>query len=146
MIHTFTIKNFKLFEELKLSGLERITLLGGPNNIGKSTFLEAVYLNHDIDNPLMFTQHLGFRGIVAFKVTAESLFAPLFHNFDTGRVIHLEDEAAKGGVGLQMRETGVPGRRPAAWARRGAAPGISNEVIGANWAGTVQLPTLTVCG
>ncbi|MCH8148506.1 MAG: ATP-binding protein [Planctomycetes bacterium] len=113
MMHTFTIKNFKLFEELELSGLERITLLGGPNNIGKSTFLEAVYLNHDINNPLMFTQHLGFRGIVAFKVTAESLFAPLFHDFDTGRAIHLEAEAAKGAFGLQIRESGASGRRTA---------------------------------
>ena len=113
MIHTFSIKNFKLFKELKLSGLERITLLGGTNNIGKSTFLEAVYLNHDINNPLMFTTHLGFRGIVAFRVTSESLFAPLFHKFDAGRAIRLEAEASKGAFGLQIRESSVPGKRTA---------------------------------
>ena len=113
MIHTFTIKNFKLFEELKLSGIERVTLLGGPNNIGKSTFLEAVYLNHDINNPLMFTQHFGFRGIVAFKVTSEFLFAPLFHDFDTGQAIYLEAKVTDGAFGLQIRESGIPGMRTA---------------------------------
>jgi len=113
MIHTFSIKHFKLFKELKLSGLERITLLGGLNNVGKSTFLEAVYLNHDINNPLMFTMHLGFRGIVALKVTPESLYAPLFHEFDTGRAIHLEAKATEGAFGLQIRESGVTGMRTA---------------------------------
>lgn len=131
MIHTFSIKNFKLFEELELSGLERITLLGGPNNIGKSTFLEAVYLNHDINNPLMFTQHLGFRGIVAFKVTAESLFAPLFHDFDTGRAIHLEAKVTKGAFGLRIRESSATGMRTAAITSSGELLTPANGAVAA---------------
>ncbi|MCV6638106.1 AAA family ATPase [Candidatus Albibeggiatoa sp. nov. NOAA] len=40
-----TIKNFKCFTDLHLEGFERVNLIGGKNNVGKTAFLEAVELN-----------------------------------------------------------------------------------------------------
>lgn len=38
----FSIRNFRLFEELELSGLRRVNLFVGKNNTGKSALLEAL--------------------------------------------------------------------------------------------------------
>ncbi len=39
------IENFKCFDKLKVEGLERVNLIGGENNVGKTAFMEAVFLN-----------------------------------------------------------------------------------------------------
>ena len=44
MLHSFLIKNFRLFEMLKIERLGRLNLMVGRNNSGKSAFLEAVEL------------------------------------------------------------------------------------------------------
>lgn len=40
---TLTIEGFRLFEQLKLTDLAAVNILFGPNNIGKSAILEAVF-------------------------------------------------------------------------------------------------------
>ena len=37
-------KNFKCFEELEFDGLKRVNLIGGKNNVGKTSFMEGVNL------------------------------------------------------------------------------------------------------
>jgi len=39
------IKNFKCFEDFKAEGFGRVNLIGGKNNVGKTAFMEAVYVN-----------------------------------------------------------------------------------------------------
>ncbi|MDF1584677.1 MAG: AAA family ATPase, partial [Methyloprofundus sp.] len=43
-INEITIKNFKCFKDIRLEGLQRVNLIGGKNNIGKTSFMEAVEL------------------------------------------------------------------------------------------------------
>jgi AAA15 family ATPase/GTPase len=43
-IKNITIENFKCFQHLHIEGMERINLIGGKNNVGKTAFLEAVEL------------------------------------------------------------------------------------------------------
>lgn len=43
-IKNIAIENFKCFEKLHIEGMERINLIGGKNNVGKTAFLEAVEL------------------------------------------------------------------------------------------------------
>jgi AAA15 family ATPase/GTPase len=45
MINTVDLINFKCFEELHVEGLQRVNLIGGKNNIGKTSFLEAIELH-----------------------------------------------------------------------------------------------------
>jgi hypothetical protein len=42
MINTVDLINFKCFEELHVEGLKRVNLIGGKNNIGKTSFLEGL--------------------------------------------------------------------------------------------------------
>ncbi len=39
------IENFKCFENFKASGFKRVNLIGGKNNVGKTAFMEACYIN-----------------------------------------------------------------------------------------------------
>jgi AAA15 family ATPase/GTPase len=44
-IKDIEIKNFKCFEDFRAEGFGRVNLIGGKNNVGKSTLLEALYIN-----------------------------------------------------------------------------------------------------
>ena len=44
MLESFQIRNFRLFEHLQVERLNRVNLIVGHNNVGKSTFLEALEL------------------------------------------------------------------------------------------------------
>jgi len=46
MYKSFTIKNFKNFKSLELNDLERVNLIIGKNNSGKSSLLEAILLHN----------------------------------------------------------------------------------------------------
>ena len=43
-IKNIEIKNFKCFKDFKAEGFGRVNLIGGKNNVGKTAFMEAVYL------------------------------------------------------------------------------------------------------
>ncbi len=45
MLKEIEIQNFRCFEQIKISGFERINLIGGKNNAGKTALLEALFLN-----------------------------------------------------------------------------------------------------
>lgn len=45
MIKDIEIENFRCFEHTKIEGFERVNLIGGKNNSGKTALLEAILLN-----------------------------------------------------------------------------------------------------
>ena len=44
MLKEIEIQNFRCFEQIKISGFERVNLIGGKNNAGKTALLEALVL------------------------------------------------------------------------------------------------------
>ncbi len=44
-IKNIEIKNFKCFKDFKAKGFKRVNLIGGKNNVGKTAFMEACYVN-----------------------------------------------------------------------------------------------------
>jgi AAA15 family ATPase/GTPase len=44
-IKNIEIKNYKCFNDFKAEGFGRVNLIGGKNNVGKTAFMEAVYVN-----------------------------------------------------------------------------------------------------
>ncbi len=44
MLRDLTIQGYRCFKDFHIDGLARVNLLVGPNNAGKTSFLEAVYL------------------------------------------------------------------------------------------------------
>jgi len=44
-IKNIEIKNFKCFKDFKADGFKRVNLIGGKNNVGKTAFMEACWIN-----------------------------------------------------------------------------------------------------
>ena len=63
MINALTISGFKGFTELELPHLSRITLLGGRNNAGKTSVLEALFTLFDRLNPQMMLRQYAWRNV-----------------------------------------------------------------------------------
>lgn len=81
MITAVTIENFKGFKKLQLPELSRITLLGGSNNVGKSSVLEALFLFHIKAQPEILFNHLILRGVSAASFEADTVLAPAFRDY-----------------------------------------------------------------
>ncbi|HBA9386769.1 TPA: AAA family ATPase, partial [Escherichia coli] len=47
MLNKIVLENFKGYERLELDKLQRVNLIAGMNNTGKTSILEAIYLHHD---------------------------------------------------------------------------------------------------
>jgi len=63
MLTSFTIKNFRCFRELTIEPLERVNLIGGKNNVGKTALLEAIHLHCLPDKPDLWIKVHKLRGI-----------------------------------------------------------------------------------
>ena len=81
MLKDITIKNYKLFKSFSVKDLPRILLVGGKNNCGKTSFLEAIFFVFDSQNPDMFIKSLAWRGLNTIPNDPQSILAPSFHNF-----------------------------------------------------------------
>ena len=44
MLEELSIRNYRIFRELKIDQLRRINLIAGSNNSGKTSLLEAIFL------------------------------------------------------------------------------------------------------
>lgn len=89
MIKSVEINNFKGLSNFRLDNLSYINLFGGKNNAGKTSFLEALFLFHDRQNPNMLLRQINWRGIHGITVAPEVLFAPIFKNFDLNNRIDM---------------------------------------------------------
>ena len=64
MIRNLSIESFRGFESIDISDMNRITLISGRNNVGKSSILEALFLIMDHSSSDSFGKINGFRGSV----------------------------------------------------------------------------------
>ena len=62
------IKNFKCFKDFKADGFKRVNLIGGKNNVGKTAFMEACYINVSAQNIKAF-----IHGLSNIKLMRETL-------------------------------------------------------------------------
>lgn len=53
------IKDFKCFKDFKADGFKRVNLIGGKNNVGKTAFMEACYINLHAKNINSFSKALS---------------------------------------------------------------------------------------
>ncbi len=89
MITSFKIENFKGFCELELP-LSRITLLGGGNNVGKTSVLEALFTFFSRYDPQILTRLLALRGVNSLPPSPEMMWGAVFHDFDMTRPLSLQ--------------------------------------------------------
>lgn len=113
MYRSFTIRNFRCFDELTLSDLARVNLVAGKNNVGKTALLEAIFLHCGAYNPELAIRVNAFRGIESVQVelfpSAETPWHSLFRDFDAKGTIELEGWDHKGTRRtLRIRTTSEP--------------------------------------
>ncbi len=95
MIKDFTIEGFKGFPHIKLNRITQFTLIGGKNNFGKSSLLEAMFLFLDRRNIAMFVRQQAWRGVTMIPAEAAFLWGPFFYDFDLGKPIRLSIDSKK---------------------------------------------------
>ena len=84
MLDSFQISNFRLFHLLKVERLNRVNLITGMNNSGKSTFLEAIELYASNASPVVLLDLVESR-----QETWFSEAQPRSQNFTGNSVRHL---------------------------------------------------------
>ena len=84
MLESFQINNFRLFQHLEVRKLNRVNLIVGKNNAGKSTFLEAVKLYASNASPTVLLDLVESR-----QETWFSEAQPHSQNFISNSVRHL---------------------------------------------------------
>jgi AAA15 family ATPase/GTPase len=72
MIQEFKIENFKGFKNLAVSNIARINLIGGKNNVGKTSLLESIFTFYDRYNPDIFIKNAMQRGMTSFSINEDS--------------------------------------------------------------------------
>jgi AAA15 family ATPase/GTPase len=89
------IQNFRCFEKLKVEGLKQFNLIVGRNNVGKTTFLETLYILAGTSGELVFRVDL-FRGMPGIMINlsgtgaTESPLSSFYYNFNSQNEIVLQ--------------------------------------------------------
>jgi hypothetical protein len=97
MFRSFTVKNFRCFRELTLTDLERVNLIGGKNNVGKTALLEALFLHVGANNPDLPLDINLLRGVAQLRLDTQELWQWLFfeRRIDDPIEIVSRDEAGR---------------------------------------------------
>ena len=84
MFTSIFINNFRCFEELSIESFDRVNLIAGKNNVGKTALLEAIFLLTGGANITLVFTLAALGGIHNFNQSAmgELLFDPLFSKLD----------------------------------------------------------------
>lgn len=109
MYRSFEVKNFKCFEGLKISGLRRINLITGTNNVGKTALLEALFVHCGAYNPGLALRINSLRGIDVMEIEIAKWgvtpWDSIFRDYRTSKSVELigeNDNASRRMVGLRI--------------------------------------------
>lgn len=67
MYKSLELKNFRCFQRLEIQDLERVNVIAGTNNVGKTALLEALFLHCGAYNPALTVKVSAFRGIESVR-------------------------------------------------------------------------------
>lgn len=115
MVQMLQIKLFRGFSDLTVEGFERINLIAGANNVGKTALLEALFLLQGAANPELVLRILGFRGLSNLKYEAEALWGHLFYQFDLQKEIEIssrDTRLVERSLKMTLREPQIITARP----------------------------------
>ncbi|HBL10646.1 MAG TPA: ATPase [Cyanobacteria bacterium UBA11162] len=83
MLTSISIENFRCFGQFSLDTLQRVNLIAGKNNVGKTTLLEAIFLLGGGTNIAQLVINIATTRVqkVTGAATGELVFTPLFAKF-----------------------------------------------------------------
>lgn len=97
MYQSIHVRNFRGLKDLEVPDLRRVNLFVGPNNVGKTTLLEAIWLLHTPGNPVLSRNLAVFRGVRrGGPLSPELEWEPLFHNFTPSNEVEISAERDDG--------------------------------------------------
>jgi len=111
MIENIEIKNFKAFERLTLKEMTSVALVGGKNNVGKTSLLEALFMLLAKLNANPVLSQYARRGLGTTEASKEIAWAPIFHDFDPQQDIAISAELTKSvreTLHIKLKENIVP--------------------------------------
>ncbi len=62
-IEEFNVENYKLFDDLQVKELNRVNLITGKNNVGKTSLIESMFLALGPTNPTLWSKISNWRGL-----------------------------------------------------------------------------------
>lgn len=89
MIKSISIENFRCFHQTKMEGFGQVNLIGGQNNAGKTTLLEAIYLANNPQSRSIIFLKQNLRNEAADWEHPENAWSSLFHQFKKDAEIRL---------------------------------------------------------
>ena len=93
MIKKLEIKNFRCFENFTIDNLAPITVIGGSNNTGKSTLLEAILTNYAAGNMGIFWLLFNIRnGYISQTFLPHQVWDNLFFNKENVNKLSITSE------------------------------------------------------
>jgi len=87
MINELSISHFKQLKNIHLSKIAPITVIGGRNNTGKTSLLEALFMFYDRGNPELIIRQFNWRGINHLDLSPSGIWAPIFYAYDMSKSI-----------------------------------------------------------
>lgn len=106
MYTSLQLKNFRGYENFQ-TNLNRITLIGGENNKGKTSILEALYMLNGYTSHDIFSRIANFRSgnssYYNHGITTDVLFEPIFHNMNLDNTIEINTDKVKFSIGKSVR-------------------------------------------
>ncbi|MBN1323516.1 MAG: AAA family ATPase [Methanotrichaceae archaeon] len=100
MYKALEIHSFRGFHELSLDDLERVNLIAGANNVGKTALLEAIFLHCGASNPLLTVSIERLRGFDEpnFELgnSGRTPWDPLFYMFHLKNCIKISGRFSDG--------------------------------------------------
>jgi|LQYC01.1.fsa_nt_gi Predicted ATPases len=96
------INNFRCIKNLRIEELGRVNVIAGINNVGKTSFLESLFLHMGSTNPSLALMIDQFRGLAVLGEVAGPLWRTLFWQFQDMAPIRI---LSKNSQGLQRSLT-----------------------------------------
>ena len=100
MLTSVSVKNFRCLTDLDIEPLDRVNLIAGTNNVGKTALLEAIFLLSGTENAFLIFKINALRGVVQLEFDTEAIiehvWKPLFFNYDTDNPVVISGTLANG--------------------------------------------------
>jgi recombinational DNA repair ATPase RecF len=94
MLRELTIENYRCFEKLHVKDLAQVNLIVGKTNVGKTSFLEAVYLYVSKADPKALLEILSAREQTYEQLLQGGDFQTT-HHYQLGDLFHVDRHTQK---------------------------------------------------
>jgi predicted ATPase len=112
MYKSFKVSNFRCFHKLTVADIERVNLIAGVNNVGKTALLEALFIHSGAYNPALTLNINAFRGIEVLKIElgqwVETPWDLIFSEFDTLKTVEFVGNYKTGRRTVRLRVVRQP--------------------------------------